>query len=64
MTAIPPMRSHRGPPLVEPCLIEVHEGFISRLIAMRTNPAADSTLAAFNIGYVSFELCDDALFAG
>jgi hypothetical protein len=38
--------------------------FISRLIAMRTNPAADSTLAAFNVRYVSFELCDDALFAG
>jgi hypothetical protein len=38
--------------------------FISRLIAMRTNPAAESTLAALNVGYVSFGLCDDALFAG
>jgi hypothetical protein len=38
--------------------------FISRLITTRTNPAADSTLAALNVGYVSFGLCDNALFAG
>lgn len=38
--------------------------FISRLIAMQTDPAADSTLATLKAGCVSFELLDDALFAG